>query len=222
MQFNGQQQQFDPSVFGTPCRATEPQFQQFARGLAAVMNQWTALHLVAQYCDASAFQNLYQDLIDWHVRDGEVYSDELELFFEDFFGTARSVVIEDDSMKEVGDVLHDMYCRCCKDDFTRVEHFVNTEVIFRRENPVAMSVNGTGDGNDFDEDIGGLTFGEAEAAAANGEDGLYHGNEDGEGEDDGNEENENEEEAPVQRAPKNQHKKKNAAKKGADGWSTIL
>ncbi|ORC91700.1 uncharacterized protein TM35_000052960 [Trypanosoma theileri] len=139
-----------------PYRATEVQFQQFVRGMEAVLNQWTALHLVSQHCDAFALQSMFQELVSWFQTDGEVYSDDLELFFENFFAEARSVIIEDDSMKEVGDVLHEMYCRCCQNDFTQVEQFVASLEVYRRVNPVRLSVNGdTGEEGQDDVEISG-------------------------------------------------------------------
>lgn len=206
-------------VVAPPCRTNEAQFQQFTRGLAAVLNQWTALHLVAQHCDSQAFPNLFQDLVDWHVRDGEVYSDEMELFFEEFFNSARSVIIEDDSMKEVGDVLHDMYCRCSRDDYSTVEHFVQTEVVYRQTNPLAMCVNGgTGSGGDNEDDfaLGNGRYASLEEAQAASEgveivdDDLSDAN--------GNEE---EEASVVVSVKKPLKKKKNAFKKGADGWNVV-
>lgn len=174
-------QQQQQQLVRDPYKADEGQFAQFARGLAAVLNQWTALHLVAQYCDKQALLNVHNDLLNWFQRNGEVYADELEDYFEDFFNSARSVLIEDGSIEEVSGVLHEMYCHCCNNDFSRVEQFVQSEVVFRQTNPVAMSVNaGGGGGVDGDEEEITIGYGQyatleeaAAAAAASGEDGLY-------------------------------------------------
>ncbi|KAG8345589.1 hypothetical protein ERJ75_000192800 [Trypanosoma vivax] len=128
-----------------PYRATAEQFQRFVTGLDAVLNQWTALHLVAQHCDLLAISSMYRELVSWFEVDGEVYADDLEIFFENFFTEVRSVIVEDDSMKEVGEVLHDMYCRCCQNDFSTVERYVSTLDVYRRLNPVKLSVNVGGD-----------------------------------------------------------------------------
>lgn len=137
------------TTFGdVPCmpakmRTTDQQFEGFASGLRSVLRQWTALNLVTLHCDARAGANLESYVLQWFHSQGEVYSDELELFFEDFFAAARSVAIEDDSIKEVSDVLHEMYCRCALNDFSKVEEFMAAEENYMRMNPVAASVNGT-------------------------------------------------------------------------------
>ncbi|KAH9593027.1 hypothetical protein LSM04_005205 [Trypanosoma melophagium] len=193
-----------------PYRATEAQFQQFVRGMEAVLNQWTALHLVSQHCDAFALHSMFKELVSWFQTDGEVYSDDLEIFFEGFFAEARSVIIEDDSMKEVGDVLHEMYCRCCQNDFTQVEQFVASLEIYRRVNPVCLSVNGDGD-----EEQDGVEFsGNIEVGAE-----LQQM--------DCNEETEGMEEvetAHTQQKSQQQQKKKNkknAYQRDSDGWCIV-
>ncbi|KAG5475347.1 hypothetical protein LSCM1_03460 [Leishmania martiniquensis] len=144
-------------------RANEAQLGQFARGLRAVLQQWTALQLVAQHCDSRAPAVLYEDLCAWHQRDGEVYADDMELYFEDFFDNIRFVRIEDDSMQEVGTVLHDMYVRCCLDDFSLVERYLQTLLIYAQTNPVAMSVNGgTVEELDDDTEEGGEAAGDVD------------------------------------------------------------
>ncbi|CCW60970.1 unnamed protein product [Phytomonas sp. EM1] len=201
---------FGASLVRPPCRANELQFQRFTTGLAAVLNQWTALHLVAQHCNRNALSTLYQDLVDWHEKNGEVYSDEMEDFFEEFFSTAHSVLIEDDSMKEVADVLHDMYCRCCQDDFSIVERFVQLEATYRQLDPVGRSVNAG---------IGALDDSDSESVLA--EEGVQQNN--------GaipEYANENEEEARdvVQDAAgskKSNKRRKNAYKKSSDGWNVV-
>ncbi|RNF08213.1 pre-rRNA-processing protein TSR2 [Trypanosoma conorhini] len=157
-----QQQQQPPPGFQlvrAPYRATEAQFHAFVRGLDAVLNQWTALHLVAQHCDGLALQSMYQELIAWFQSEGELYSDDLEIFFEDFFTEARSVVIEDDSMKEVGDVLHEMYCRCCQNDFGLVEQYLASWEVYRQVNPVRLSVDAGGHDDDDENGADGAALG---------------------------------------------------------------
>ncbi|KPA80935.1 hypothetical protein ABB37_04331 [Leptomonas pyrrhocoris] len=125
-----------------PLRASDEQFQVFSHGLSAVLQQWTALQLVALHCDARAPAVLYEDLCAWHQRDGEVFADDMEIYFEDFFDNVREVKIEDDSMKEVATVLHNMYCRCCANDSSVADHYLQTLPIYTQTNPVGMSVNG--------------------------------------------------------------------------------
>ncbi|KAG5501464.1 hypothetical protein JKF63_03293 [Porcisia hertigi] len=142
-------------------RANDTQFEQFTRGLGAVLQQWTALQLVSQHCDSRASAVLYNDLCAWHQRDGEVYADDMEVYFEDFFDNIHFVRIEDDSMQEVATVLHDMYCRCCLNDFSTVEHYMQTLTIYAQTNPVAMSVNGgTAEDLDDSEEGGGVGGGD--------------------------------------------------------------
>ncbi|CAJ1029059.1 hypothetical protein Q4I30_005058 [Leishmania utingensis] len=156
MQANGPQMSYGAQLRASmqTLRANDAQFEQFTRGLGAVLQQWTALQLVAQHCDSRAPDVLYEDLCAWHQRDGEVYLDDMEVYFEEFFDNIRFVRIEDDSMQEVGAVLHDMYCRCCLNDFSLVEHYLQTLPIYAQTNPVAMSVNG-GTTDDPDNDAEG-------------------------------------------------------------------
>jgi len=177
-----------------PCRATEEQFAPFVTGMRAVLNQWTALLLVGAHCDPNALPSLFDHLVQWFLKDGEVYSDELEIFFEDFFNSARSVLVDDDSMKEVADALHDMYCRCCAGDFSQVELYTQSLENFRRLNPVAHSVNG------------------GDAFADDGADDV----EGGEMEDEGYDENEEE----VVAAPPPPSRKKGYKK--SNGWNIVM
>ncbi|KAF8284249.1 hypothetical protein TcBrA4_0057460 [Trypanosoma cruzi] len=210
-----QQQQQQPLGFQMvrePYRATEDQFRAFVRGMDAVLNQWTALNLVAHHCDPSALQSMYQELIAWFQSEGEVYSDDLEIFFENFFSEVRSVLIEDDSMKEVGDVLHEMYCRCCQNDFVLVEQYLTSLEVYRRVNPVRLSVDaGSYDDGDSDSEKG--TEATAEGALGAGAQGVQPtGNEAGEGG------------APVANASQNPRKKrgkKNAYERDNDGWCVV-
>lgn len=156
-------------------RANEAQFAQFARGLGAVLQQWTALQLVALHCDNRAPGVLYDDLCAWHQKDGEVYVDDMEVYFDDFFDNVRFVRIEDDSMREVSNVLHNMYCRCCLNDFSLVEQYVQSLAAYQQANPVAMSVNG-GTAEDLDD------------GAEGGDDGAKNGSDGDEEADIGNEE----------------------------------
>ncbi|RNF00651.1 pre-rRNA-processing protein TSR2 [Trypanosoma rangeli] len=210
MQPQQQQQQPLPPGFPlvrSPYRATEAQFQAFVRGLDAVLNQWTALHLVAQHCDGLALQSMYQELIAWFLSEGELYSDDLEIFFENFFTEARSVVIEDDSMKEVGDVLHEMYCRCCQNDFSLVEQYLASWEVYRQVNPVRLSVDagGNDDEDGVDDAVGAVLGTETQdmhptAKEAEESDGMM---------------------PSAQQKPWKKKGKKNAYERDSDGWCTV-
>lgn len=205
-------------------RANEEQFQVFSRGVGAVLQQWTALQLVAAHCDARAPTVLYEDLCAWHQRDGEVFVDDMEVYFEDFFDNVREVRIEDDSMKEVATVIHNMYCRCCANDWSVAEYYQQTLPVYKQINPVGMSVNGgtaedlAEDAEASDEGLKGETEEEEEAEVVKAE---------------------NEEEVqflPMQqlqqapppqqkqqqtKAPKQQKKRKNASVRDKNGWNIV-
>ncbi|CAG9576715.1 conserved hypothetical protein [Leishmania major strain Friedlin] len=199
-------------------RANDTQFEQFTRGLGAVLQQWTALQLVAQHCDSRAPAVLYEDLCAWHKHDGEVYVDDMEVYFEEFFDNIRSARIEDDSMQEVGTVLHDMYCRCCLNDFSLVEHYLETLAMYVQTNPVAMSVNG-GTNENLEDD--------AEEDAELGGDAVCE-----EGVDNEDEESEPMQ-APTPKAPQQppqpprhqqqpqRKKRKNTSVRSRDGWNIV-
>lgn len=119
-------------------RATEEQFAHFTEGVSAVLQQWTALGLVMSHCDAGAGTSLFQEIIQWFMREGEVYSDELELFFEDFFSQARSVIVEDDSLKEVADIIYEMYCLCGVGDYSKVQLYKSMASVYQQQNILAQ------------------------------------------------------------------------------------
>lgn len=133
----------EPVFFTEKCRATEEQFQQFAAGAAAVFRQWTALGLVNLYCDHRAAETLLEYVLQWFLQNGEVYSDELELYFEDFFAASRSVIVEDDSMHEVGDILHDLYCSCCRGDYSKVQQYIAQQAVHAQLNTLGQCLNQT-------------------------------------------------------------------------------
>nr|CCC94766.1 conserved hypothetical protein [Trypanosoma congolense IL3000] len=207
-------QQQGPSGFQVvrpPFRATPEQFERFIVGLDAVLNQWTALHLVARHCDLSALTLMRRELVKWFQTDGEVYSDDLELFFENFFAEARAVIIEDDSMKEVGDVLHDMYCRCCQDDFSTVERYVSSLEVYRNVNPVQLSVNMCG--ADDEDGVEGEEEGCKDDACGERDGEAQVWNEEAEG---------SCAKESVGKTKKNRNrKKKNAYDRDADGWCVV-
>ncbi|CBZ28210.1 conserved hypothetical protein [Leishmania mexicana MHOM/GT/2001/U1103] len=222
MQSNGAQVSYGAQLRASmqTLRANDAQFEQFTRGLGAVLQQWTALQLVAQHCDSRAPAVLHEDLCAWHKRDGEVYVDDMEVYFEEFFDNIRSARIEDDSMHEVGTVVHDMYCRCCLNDFSMVEHYLQTLAIYAQTNPVAMSVNGgTAENLEDDAEEDAEVGGDADC-----EEGV---------------DNEDEESEPMQaltpqapqqpsQAPRHQQqqqpqrkKRKNASVRSKDGWNIV-
>ena len=205
-------------------KATPEQFQRFVQGVEAVLSQWTALLLVNHHHDRTAASTIRHDLLRWFFEDGEVYSDELEVYFEDFFSSARYVAVEDGSCKEVADVLHEMYCRCCRDDPSMVEHFQRCLLNYQAVNPVARSVfegiwEGDADGGRIridaddsggDEDGGPSGLFTCEEHAC--EESQTVGRLSRSGADDGAEE----------RRKGNAHRgSNNPFKKGADGWCTV-
>jgi pre-rRNA-processing protein TSR2 len=175
-------------------RATPEQLAVFFRGLDAVLMQWTALNLVAAHSDATSTQELRDELREWFEEDGEVFSDELEENFEDFFVSSRFAAIEDGSPKEVADTLHEMYVRCCRNDDSTVLQFCGSLAAYQASTIAQCQFDGVAEGRPS-----GDAEGDAEA-------------------DEADEDAEVEEVAPPQpKAPK----QKFGNKKGADGWSTV-
>jgi pre-rRNA-processing protein TSR2 len=114
-------------------RATPEQLAVFFNGVDAVLQQWTALNLVTQHhVDPQAALELRSNLREWFTTEGELYSDELEEFFEDFFNGERFASVEDGSLKEVGDVLHAMYLECCRNDDTSVLRYIASLAEYQR------------------------------------------------------------------------------------------
>lgn len=205
-----------------PAKCNQTQFREFVKGVEAVLQQWTALLLVNRHKDDGAVSIIRDEILNWFWEDGEVYADELETYFEDFFEAVRYVMLEDGSCKEVADVIHNMYVQCAKDNNSVVEFYLRALPVYQQANPVQNSV-----------------FGGSWAMDAEGKQVNVAENESDEDDDDDNVgvatgDNE-EDEAPLQapqEAPAAQpqqhnhnkpsnHKKKNPFQKGSDGWCTV-
>jgi pre-rRNA-processing protein TSR2 len=124
-------QAVDVKEFAARRRVTDNQLQVFLTGLDAVLMQWTALNLVTEHTDATAAQALRSYLVAWFTEVGEVYSDELEDYFDAFFLEARFAAIEDGSQKEVADALHLMYCECCENNDSSVRMYTASLEAYR-------------------------------------------------------------------------------------------
>lgn len=214
-----------------PCRCNAEQFREFVKGVEAVLSQWTALLLVARHLDAGALQTIHDEVLNWFWEDGEVFSDELQNYFEDFFEAVRYVMVEDGSVKEVSDVLHDMFVQCSKGDYTSVEYYVRALPLYQQANPVQQSVFAgswatDAEGNqvnfganeeesDDDED------GDDDGAAAAAEGDEFHVAQAPTHQACANEENEVASTPQVSTKPKQTSNKKNPYKKGNDGWCTV-
>eukprot|EP00672_Neobodo_designis_P019217 CAMPEP_0174833150 /NCGR_PEP_ID=MMETSP1114-20130205/4061_1 /TAXON_ID=312471 /ORGANISM="Neobodo designis, Strain CCAP 1951/1" /LENGTH=205 /DNA_ID=CAMNT_0016067021 /DNA_START=44 /DNA_END=661 /DNA_ORIENTATION=- len=180
-------------------RATEEQLAVFFSGMDAVLQQWTALNLVTSNCDATAATEIRNMLRAWYIREGELYSDELEDEFEKFFLEARFAAIEDGSPKEVGDALHQMYVQCCHNDDTLVKFFQGTLDAYRRSGVAeSCTFQKADDEADSDDDAGAV------AAADDDDDAGYAYDEE-----------------PAQPQRQNKSRGKNAYTTGADGWKTV-
>jgi pre-rRNA-processing protein TSR2 len=218
----GQQQQQSTGFMllqqhnAAPVRCNEEQFKGFVAGIEAVLSQWTALLLVTHHRDGEALKIIRDEIVNWFWEDGEVYSDELEQYFDDFFESVRYVMVEDGSSKEVSDVMHSMYVTCAKNDFSMIHHYQQMLVVFQQANPVQQSVFG---GNWAMDEAGQQVNVDAEDEDDEAEqtEGTSAGVED--------EESVVAEVAPAAVAdaarPKPQGNKKNPFKKGNDGWCTI-
>jgi pre-rRNA-processing protein TSR2 len=182
-------------------RATDEQLHVFFHGLDAVLMQWTALNLVTMHTDSTAATEVRSHVRQWFQHTGEVYSDELEDYFEHFFSETRSASIEDDSPKEVADVLHTMYCQCCDNNDSLVKTMQASLVAYQQSGVANMCTfqkqEGEEEGDSDDDD-----------AAAGFDDGD---------EDDGNVHVE----APVVEQRPKQNQKKTKVTTGADGWKTV-
>lgn len=134
-------------------RATDEQLAVFVTGLDAVLMQWTALNLVTQHNDPTSAQSLREHLIGWFTEVGEVYSDEMEDYFEEFFLQTRFAAIEDGSPKEVGDALHQMYCECCSNNDASVRQYISSLEAYRQAGVAQMCTfhNEGGEGESDDE-----------------------------------------------------------------------
>ena len=183
-------------------RATDEQLAVFFTGVDVVLQQWTALNLVTEHNDATAATELRNNIRNWFSREGEVYPDELEDYFERFFLEARFASIEDGSPKEVGDALHQMYVQCCNNDDTLVKHFHMTLQNYLRSGVAqACTFDKGADGDD------GAGDSDDDAGVAGGDD------------DDDAAYAEPEEEA---KPKQHQSRGKNAYTTGADGWKTVV
>lgn len=163
-------------------RATSEQFAVFQCGLDAVLQQWTALHLVcANARDEGAATTLRSELLAWFRDDGEVYPDELLEYFEDFFQSGNFFVsIEDGSPQEVSEAIHAMYLQCCRNDDQLVRGFQQSLEHWRAANPVAQSVFGGNVGFGGEIDMSPDADAVGDGATLEGAEGSSDGDDDGE------------------------------------------
>lgn len=180
-------------------RATDEQFGVFVTGLDAVLMQWTALNLVTQHADSTAAQALRDYLVEWFAEVGEVYSDELEGYFDDFFMQTRFASIEDGSQKEVADCLHGMYCECCHDNDASVRTYIASLDVYRASGVAEMCQfeRGAEDADSGADDDGG-----AGDYDDNDDDGAY-------------------EEPPPPQQQQQPKAKKNGYVNSGGGWKTV-
>ncbi len=174
-------------------RANDAQLRLFFRGLDAVLQQWTALNLICRYDEqnnkdqTNAFL-LRDELRSWFGDEGEIYSDELEEYFFDFFEKAHAAFVEDGSLKEVADAVSQMYRRCCHNDDELVLRFEHTLAQYQAQNTLSQCVNfrsaadDESDDDDGCDEEGDYDDGEYRDGAADG----YDEYDDDAGEDDGN------------------------------------
>ena len=123
------------------CKATHDQFAMFVRGVEAILLQWTALHLVALHHDSDAMQFVHDEILEWYWNDGEVLTDELEVYFEDFFAKC-SVMLEDNSENEVADAIHKVYYEVCHNKFDIVVMYEERLHNYRKANVLGQSTFG--------------------------------------------------------------------------------
>jgi hypothetical protein len=198
-------------------RANDAQFRLFMRGVDAVLSQWTALQLVCNRKSNNPIKNnnnanngtatvfnqgpanqMREDLREWFADDGEIFSDEMEDYFYDFFERERAACIEDGSLKEVADSIHEMYrVICANNDETLVLRYEHSLMAFQEANTLGLCVNfGASQGNENDDDEdeddpdaalrgydeeGNYVGGDDDAEYDEENDGDYDDNEDGSG-----------------------------------------
>ena len=139
------QQKANEKLLGQRARATDVQFAVFVSGMDAVLQQWSALELITQNETSKGGQatsvayDVREYLFEWFSDLGELYSDEVELWFEDFFAKYTFASIEDGSMKEVADVLCAMYREVCRNDDTSVRKYQGTLPMYQAQSAIARS-----------------------------------------------------------------------------------
>lgn len=133
-------------------RTTPPQFEQFQRGVDAVLHQWTALLLISTHYSSNVFDSVRSEVLQWFQTEGEVFPDELEEFFNSVF-EQNNHAVEDGSPAEVAQALYYMYVRCAQDVFEDVELYTQGLETYRRTNPLGQShIQCEVSKNDIDED----------------------------------------------------------------------
>ena len=240
-------------------KANEQQYKTFLRGVDAVLQQWTALNLVCQRKNeknnnsnnnnnafgvpqVNMFQDqqqpaydqgpanlMRQDLREMFSEQGEIFSDELEDYFHEFFESERAAWIQDGSLKEVADSLHEMYRRCCADDESVVARFENSLIAYQASGTIEQCVRfndpENDDIDDDDEDDGDA------ALQGYDDEGNYVGEDDEEyyEEDDYYDDDNGEYYVDEDGAPQQQHNNSNSVSKGNNkkkgggggGWKTM-
>eukprot|EP01065_Artemidia_motanka_P047538 TRINITY_DN746_c0_g2_i1.p2 TRINITY_DN746_c0_g2~~TRINITY_DN746_c0_g2_i1.p2 ORF type:complete len:271 (+),score=102.10 TRINITY_DN746_c0_g2_i1:61-873(+) len=96
----------------------------FRQGVTAVFMQWTALQLLRDqhHRAGRVAEEMEKDVVDWFLREGEVFTDELEAYLDKELSEEAQAQIEDGSCSEVAAVICRLHRECAVGCFTRVEH----------------------------------------------------------------------------------------------------
>jgi hypothetical protein len=97
----------------------------FRAGLSAVFKMWTALELALFHQwggqqGGEAASDLQEELIDMFALPERMYKDDVAIVIEDYMERHFNTILEDDSPDEIGELLCELFRKCCEGDFTLV------------------------------------------------------------------------------------------------------
>ncbi|EFA78468.1 hypothetical protein PPL_09120 [Heterostelium album PN500] len=138
---------------------TEEQiWEVFDQAVKRVFLQWTALQLAVQNAwggrsSEEKAEDIRQDILDLFLMGKPVYPDMIMSILEDRLSNELNTIAEDDSYREVSEIIIQIFNFCCKGMFNEVVQLVGTEM----NTAISQCINPSGmddDSSDDDTDAG--------------------------------------------------------------------
>eukprot|EP01035_Chromulina_nebulosa_P017324 gene17324-22865_t len=128
--------------------------EMFSLGMNSIFRQWTALDLAIHHgwggpSSLNKVNDMFNEIFELFQGPERVYKDDVSLILEDYLETFFNTICEDGSPDEVGDILVNMWRKCCDGDFTFVESIIKKE---NNRTDVLKASQGLDNGDAIDSD----------------------------------------------------------------------
>ena len=134
------------------------------QGIASVFRQWTALELAIFHQwggpkPEEVIAEMEQELMAMFTGPEKIYKDDVAFILEDYMEAHFNTMLEDGSPDEIGELLCDMWRKCCVGDFEAVNIVKTKERMRPSITGQCQGLEG-GDVIDSDDENDGLAIGD--------------------------------------------------------------